>query len=143
MPVLYTGFPTVGVTHASHSNAMDTKKLEALPTDGSTVDKSAAHVIVELLEYEHDSVVKRSILKKATGSIDAVSVAEGEGLESKVSPFDTYIQIIEGSALIEVNGKETEMKTGDGMLIPAHSSSQTKPNGRFKMLITVVKSGYE
>ena len=122
---------------------MDTKKLEALPNDGSKVDKNAAHVIVELVEYEHDSVVRRSILKKITGSIDAVAVAEGEGLEAKISPFDTYIQIIEGSALIEVNGKETEMKTGDGMLIPAHSSSQTKPNGRFKMLITVVKSGYE
>jgi len=122
---------------------MDTKKLEALPTDGSIVDRNGAHVIVELLEYEHDSVVKRSILKKTTGSIDAVSVAQGEGLEAKISPFDTYIQVIEGSALIEVNGKETEMKTGDGMLIPAHSSSHTKPNGRFKMLVTIVKSGYE
>jgi quercetin dioxygenase-like cupin family protein len=122
---------------------MDTKKLEALPNDGSIVDRKGRHVIVELVEYEHDSVVKRSILKKITGSIDAVAVAKGEGLEAKVSPFDTYIQIIEGSALIEVNGKETEMKTGDGMLIRAHSTSQTKPNGRFKMLITVVKSGYE
>ena len=122
---------------------MDTKKLEALPTDGSKVEKNGHHVIVELVEYEHSSVVKRSVLKKITGSIDAVAVAQGEGLEAKVSPFDTYIQIIEGSALIEINGKETEMETGDGMLIPAHSSSQTKPNGPFKMLVTVVKSGYE
>lgn len=70
---------------------MDTKKLDALPTDGSKVDKKDRHVIVELVEYEHDSVVRRSILKKITGSIDAVAVAEGEGLEAKISPFDTYI----------------------------------------------------
>lgn len=122
---------------------MDTKKLDALPNDGNKADDKQAHVIVELLEYEHDSIVSRSILKKVTGSIDAVSVAQGEGLETKTSPFDTYVQIIDGSALIEVDGKVSEMKTGDGILIPAHSSSQTRPNGRFKMLVTVVKSGYE
>jgi len=122
---------------------MDTKKLDALPTDDGKVVADEAHVIVELIEYEHDSVVSRSILKKTTGSIEAVSVAEGEGLEAKISPFDTYVQIIDGSALIEVDGKETEMKIGNGILIPAHSSSQTKPNGRFKMLVTVVKSGYD
>ena len=122
-------------------NTMDTKKLDALPTDDGKVVADEAHVIVELIEYEHDSVVSRTILKKNTGSIEAVSVAEG--LEAKISPFDTYVQIIDGSALIEVDGKETEMKIGDGILIPAHSSSQTKPNGRFKMLVTVVKSGYD
>ena len=33
--------------------------------------------------------------------------------------------------------------TGQGILIPAHASSHVKPNGRFKLLLTVIKSGYE
>jgi hypothetical protein len=30
-----------------------------------------------------------------------------------------------------------------GIIIPAHASNFIKPNGRFKMISTVIKSGYE
>ncbi len=122
---------------------MDTKKLEQLPDDKGKIQEGSAHIVVELIEYEHDSVVNKSILKKVTGSINALSFASGEGLNEKVSPFDTYVQLIDGSAIIVVDGKESTLNTGDGILIPAHRSSHIKPNGRFKLIITVIKSGYE
>ncbi|HUR66387.1 MAG TPA: hypothetical protein VMZ03_08530 [Chitinophagaceae bacterium] len=122
---------------------MDTKELENLPNKDGEIKKGSAHIIVELIEYEHDAVVSKSIMKKATGSINALAFASGEGLNEKVSPFDTYAQIIDGGAIIEIDGKATTLKTGDGILIPAHSSSQIKPNGRFKLILTVIKSGYE
>jgi quercetin dioxygenase-like cupin family protein len=122
---------------------MDTKELENLPSKDGNIEKGSAHIIVELIEYEHDAVVSKSIMKKTTGSINALAFASGEGLNEKVSPFDTYAQIIDGGAIIEIDGKPTTLKTGDGILIPAHSSSQIKPNGRFKLILTVIKSGYE
>ena len=67
----------------------------------------------------------------------------GEGLNEKTSPFDTYVQIIDGSALIKINGKETTLEIGEGILIPAHIPSNIVPNGRFKIIITVIKNGYE
>jgi quercetin dioxygenase-like cupin family protein len=122
---------------------MDTKELEDLPNKDGEIEKGKAHIIVELIEYEHDEVVSKSIMKKATGSINALSFASGEGLNEKISPFDTYAQIIDGSAIIEIDGNATMLHTGEGILIPAHKSSQIKPNGRFKLLLTVIKSGYE
>ena len=116
---------------------MDTKELEKLPNKNEV---ETAHIIVELIEYEHDAVVSKSIMKKATGSINALSFASGEGLNEQTSPFDTYAQIIDGSAIIEINGKPSTLQTGQGILIPAHQSSHIKPNGRFKLLLTVIKS---
>ena len=122
---------------------MDTKELERLSNNDGELEKGKAHIIVELVEYEHNAVVTKSIMKKTTGSIDALSFASGEGLNEKNSPFDTYAQIIDGSAIIEVEGKETKLQTGEGIIIPAHKPSLIKPNGRFKLLLTVIKSGYE
>ena len=122
---------------------MDTKELEKLPDNEGEIEKGTAHIIIELIEYEHNSTVSKSIMKKATGSIDALSFEKGEGLNEKTSPFDTYAQIIDGSAIIEIDGKASILKTGDGILIPAHKPSHIKPNGRFKLILTVIKSGYE
>jgi quercetin dioxygenase-like cupin family protein len=122
---------------------MDTKELENLPNKGDHIEKGTAHIIVELIEYEHNTVVSKSIMKKATGSINALSFSDGEGLNEKISPFDTYAQLIDGSAVIEIDGKTSRLNTGDGILIPAHKASHIKPNGRFKLILTVIKSGYD
>ena len=122
---------------------MDTKELESLPKKAGAIEKGKAHIIVELIEYEHNAVVSKSIMKKTTGSINAMSFPSGEGLNEKTSPYDTYVQIIDGSAIIEVNGKPSKLNIGEGILIPAHQPSNIKPNGRFKLIVTVIKSGYE
>lgn len=122
---------------------MDTKELEKLPKKDGEIQKGTAHIVVELIEYEHNAVVSKSIMKKTTGSINALSFATGEGLNEKTSPFDTYAQIIDGSAIIEIDGMPSKLQTGDGILIPAHKPSHIKPNGRFKLILTVIKSGYE
>ena len=122
---------------------MDTTKLENLPNKGEGVEKGTNHIIVELVEYEHNAVVSKSIMKKTTGSINAMSFDTGEGLNEKTSPFDTYLQIIEGSAHIVIDGKSSTLTLGHGIVIPAHKASHIEPNGRFKLILTVIKSGYE
>jgi quercetin dioxygenase-like cupin family protein len=119
---------------------MDTKELENLPNKGEGIDKGAAHIIVELIEYEHNAVVSKSILKRATGAINALSFATGEGLNEQTSPYDTYVQIIDGSAIIEIDGKASTLQTGEGILIPANKPSHIEPNGRFKLILTIIKS---
>jgi quercetin dioxygenase-like cupin family protein len=72
-----------------------------------------------------------------------MSFDTGEGLNEKISPFDTYLQVIDGTAVVVVDGKSNTLSTGQGIIIPAHKSSHIDPNGRFKLLLTVIKSGYE
>src|SRR5580693_2211763 len=105
--------------------------------------KAKSHIIVEIIEYMANSVVIKTIIKKSTGNISAMSFDSGEGLTEKISPFDTYAQIIEGKADIVIDKVSHLLETGQGIIIPAHSPNFIKPNGRFKMILTIIKSGYE
>jgi hypothetical protein len=59
------------------------------------VEKSKALITVEIIEYIPNSIVIKTILKKSTGNISVMSVDSGEGLTEKISPFDTFAQIID------------------------------------------------
>jgi quercetin dioxygenase-like cupin family protein len=107
------------------------------------IEKSKALITVEIIEYVHNSVVIKTILKKSTGNISVMSFDSGEGLTEKTTPFDTFVQIIEGKAEIVISGKSNFLQSGESIVIPAHSANFVRPNGRFKMIQTVIKSGYE
>ena len=109
----------------------------------SEIEKSKVNITVEIIEYLPNSVVIKTILKKSTGNISVMSFDSGEGLTEKTTPFDTFAQIIDGSAEIVIDGKSHLLKTGESIVIPAHAPNLVKPNGRFKMILTIIKSGYE
>lgn len=110
---------------------------------GTEVENSKAYITVEIIEYIQNSVVIKTILNKSTGSISVMSFDDGEGLTEKTSPFDTFVQIIDGRSEIVINGESHLLDTGQSIVIPAHAPNFVKPSGRFKMILTVIKSGYE
>jgi quercetin dioxygenase-like cupin family protein len=107
------------------------------------IEHSKAHIIIEIIEYVPNAVVSRTIIKKTTGNIVATSMALGEELSEKISPFDTYIQIIDGAAEVTINNKTILLNLGEGIIIPAHAKQSFTANEKFKMITTVIKSGYE
>jgi quercetin dioxygenase-like cupin family protein len=109
----------------------------------SEIEKSKAHITVEIIEYIPNSVVIKTIIKKTTGNISIMSFDSGEGLTERTSPFDTFAQIIEGKAEVVINHKSNFMLTGQSIVIPAHASHLIRANGRFKMILTIIKSGYD
>ena len=121
---------------------MDNEHKDDKP-EFAELEKSKSHIIVEIIEYVPNSVVIKTIIKKSTGNISVMSFDSGEGLTEKTSPFDTFAQIIEGKAQIVIEKVCHILETGQGIIIPAHASNYIKPNGRFKMIQTVIKSGYE
>ena len=111
--------------------------------DANELEKSKAVITVEIIEYIPNAVVMKTILKKSTGNISVMSFDSGEGLSEKTTPFDSFVQIIEGEAELVINGESHFLKTGESIVIPAHAANQVNPHGRFKMIQTVIKSGYE
>lgn len=106
-------------------------------------EKSKVFIIVEIIEYIPNSVVIKTIIKKTTGNVSAVSFDTGEALTEKISPYDTFIQVIDGIAEVVINDKSNMLAVGESFIIPAHSRNTIKANERFKMLSTIIKSGYE
>ena len=123
------------------------KDKNNLPDNGSKknltsqeVEKSKVHIIVEILEYMPNAVVSKTIIKKTSGNVTVASFAADEELAEKKSPYDTFIQIIDGAAEVIVNEKKYQIKAGDGMIVPANAPYCINAHEKFKMISTVVKS---
>jgi len=101
------------------------------------------HNIAALLDYVPNAVVCKTILKKVTGDITIFSVADGETVAEKLVPFDTYVHMIEGSARFMINNSRYDVEEGEGMIIPSHRKYRITAGTQFKMICTIIKSGYE
>ena len=111
--------------------------------ENNEVEKAKALIVVEIIEYVPNSVVIKTIIKKTTGNISVISIDTGEALTEKIIPFDTFVQIIDGKAEVVIDGISNFLDKGQSIIIPAHSSNIVKANERFKMISTIIKSGYE
>jgi quercetin dioxygenase-like cupin family protein len=90
------------------------------------IEKSKSHILIEIIEYVPNSVVSKTIIRKTTGNISVVAIDTDESLAEKISPFDTYIQVIEGVAEVVIDEKTNTLRTGQSIIIPAHASNTVK-----------------
>lgn len=128
----------------NNNDRIEFKKAKFKNPAGSTeLEKAKAHIIVEIIEYVPNSVVSKTIIKKITGNITVSSLDAGEELTEKTLPFDNYIQIIDGTAEVSIDDKDYLLRLGEGIIIPAHTRHHFNANVQFKMISTVIKSGYE
>jgi quercetin dioxygenase-like cupin family protein len=111
--------------------------------NNNDIKKSEPLILVEIIEYEPNSVIIKTIIKKTTGNVSVMSLDIGEELIEKISPFDSFAQIIDGRAEIIIDGNLHLLNTGQSIIIPAHTPNTIIANERFKMIMTVIKSGYE
>jgi quercetin dioxygenase-like cupin family protein len=111
--------------------------------ENTEVEIGKAFIVVEIIEYVPNSVISKTILEKTTGKVTAVSYDSSQALIEKIIPFDTFIQIIDGKAEIVIDRISNFLETGNSIIIPAHTSNSIRPNQHFKMISTVIKSGYE
>jgi quercetin dioxygenase-like cupin family protein len=107
------------------------------------LEKAKIHILIEIIEYAPNAAVSRNIIRKATGNVTIVAIDTGEAMVAKIFPFDTFIQVIEGVAEVVIDEQSNVLYAGQGIIIPAHTSHIIKANERFKMISTVIKSGYD
>lgn len=94
----------------------------------------------ELIEYQEDSVVSRTLLNKETGTITLFAFDVGQGLSEHTAPFDALVYLLDGEAEIVISGKSFHLGTGEMVLMPANKPHALKAIKRFKMLLTMIKS---
>jgi len=111
--------------------------------DHSELEKSKVHIIVEIIEYMSNAVVSKTIIKKVTGNVTVSSLDAGEEVAEKTSPYDTFVQVIDGTAELTIRDRSYKLRLGEGIIVPGHVKHRFNAAVPFKMLATVIKSGYE
>lgn len=101
------------------------------------------HSLEDIVNYIPSAIVQTPLLKKPTGEIQLIAFDTDEDLARSISPFDNFLMLLEGSAIITLQNQERHIKAMQCIIIPAHSNCSIKAIERFKMLSVVIKSGYE
>ncbi len=95
--------------------------------------------IVNLVDYEESRVVSRTLSSKSHVNITLFAFDKDEEISAHTSPGDAMIQVLDGEALINIDGKKIKATKGQVVVMPANVPHSVTARSQFKMLLTVVK----
>ncbi len=96
--------------------------------------------LVDMVNYQEESVVSKTILEKKTGTITLFAFDQGQGLSEHIAPFDALVQVLDGEVEIKISAKPFYLKRGEMIIMPANEPHALTALKRFKMLLTMIRS---
>jgi len=93
-----------------------------------------------LVEYASDSIVSKTIIDKPVGTVTLFAFDAGQGLSEHQAPYDAFVQIVDGTGIIIIDGKEIEARPGSIIIMPANIPHAVRAKEKFKMLLTMIRS---
>ncbi|TLN22724.1 cupin domain-containing protein [bacterium] len=93
-----------------------------------------------MVGYQEGSIVSRIIHQEEVGTLTVFAFDEGQALSEHTVPFNAYIQVLEGEALITIGEKSCVVREGEIVLMPGAVPHRVNAEKRFKMLLTMVKA---
>jgi quercetin dioxygenase-like cupin family protein len=96
--------------------------------------------LTELVGYQKDAVVSKTIIDKKTGTVTLFAFDQGQGLSEHTAPFDAMVQVLDGEVEIRISGNPHALKTGQTIIMPANQPHALTAVAPFKMLLTMIRS---
>ncbi len=93
----------------------------------------------ELVDYAPGSVVSRTLVRNAAGTITLFAFDAGQGLSEHSAPFDAVVQVLDGAAILSIGGTPVPAVAGETVLMPANVPHSVLASQRFKMLLTMIR----
>ena len=94
-----------------------------------------------LVDYQSGAVVSRTIIERTAGTVTLFAFDKGQGLSEHTAPFDALVHVIDGEAVIIINGESINLKTGEATIMPANKPHALKAVDRFKMMLVMIRDG--
>ena len=106
-------------------------------TDASLLAKAAE--IAALVDYQSGAVVSRTVIEQNTGTVTLFAFDQGQGLSEHSAPFDAMVHIIEGEAVVVIDGHRISLKKGEATIMPANRPHALEASTRFKMMLVMIR----
>ncbi len=104
------------------------------------VDDLKTKTLMDMVGYQKEAVVSKTIIEKKTGTVTLFAFGEGQGLSEHTAPFDALVQVLDGEVEIKIAGQPFDLKTGEIIVMPANKPHALKAVKAFKMLFTMIRS---
>jgi quercetin dioxygenase-like cupin family protein len=99
-----------------------------------------AQSLIDLIDYQADSVVSKTLVDKPTGTLTLFAFDKGQGLSEHTAPYDAVVYVFDGEAEVTISGKITIAKQGEMVIMPANHAHALRADHRFKMMLIMIKS---
>ena len=96
--------------------------------------------LADLVNYQDGTVVSRTLLKHATGTVTVFAFDAGQGLSEHTAAFDALVHMLDGKAEITISDKPYHLEAGQAILLPANRPHALAALTPFKMLLTMIRS---
>jgi quercetin dioxygenase-like cupin family protein len=96
--------------------------------------------MIELLGYQEEAVVSRTLIRKGTGNVTMFAFAKGQELSEHTAPFDAMVHVLDGKAEATIAGQPFQLSAGDMIIMPANEPHALKAIENFKMVLTMIRS---
>ncbi len=96
----------------------------------------------DLIAYQDGSVVSRTLINKAAGTVTLFAFDANQGLSEHTAPYDAMVYVLDGEVEIRIAGKPIALKQGEMTIMPANQPHALTAITRFKMLLIIDLSPY-
>lgn len=105
----------------------------------NSLERLAAQNTADLVDYQEGAVVSKTVLDKSIGNITVFAFATGQGLSEHTSPYDAFVYVLDGQAIITIEEKEQTVKAGEMLIMPANLPHALKAVQPFKMMLVMIR----
>jgi quercetin dioxygenase-like cupin family protein len=94
----------------------------------------------ELVTYHPGSVISRTLIDRKVGTITLFSFDAGQGLSEHTVPYDAFVQIVDGTAEVTIDGVAQNVAAGEFIIMPANIPHSLKAVEQFKMMLVMIRA---
>ena len=109
--------------------------LAALAGNENQLAEGDVAKLTEAIDYSADGFTKKPIFKGEDYVILLFAFQKGQQLKTHTIPIDAFIQVLEGSAVVEIDSKEYVVAAGEKISLPKNLSHALTAKENFKMLL--------
>jgi len=110
-----------------------------MKSESGALPAAEAVTLANLVSYVPKSIVSRTLAKSDAGILTLFAFDAGESLSEHTTPYDAYVQVLDGEVELKIGGKSVPARTGETVLMPAHIPHGVLATKPFKMLLTMIR----
>ena len=91
--------------------------------------------LVLMLDYKKNGIQVKTLVDMPTGTMKLFAFDRGTKLKKHRTPHDVQLLILEGIAEVAIEGRISQVQTGDTITLPAKRAHAVEAKTPFKMLL--------
>lgn len=108
-------------------------------TDDLTAFAGTVFELTDLVDYQDGAIVSRTLLDRSGTTVTAFALAAGQRISEHTAPHDALVQVIAGTARLELDGESHTVDEGESFVFPAEKPHAVAAHSPFKMVLTMVR----